>query len=150
MRNPAHVPELQHDAPAGNMNCLGNAFPILDLLFAVYSRCGDVALAFGCDLCCFGNDESRAGALRIIKRMELGGYIAGAARLRVRGAITIRLGSVNGPTWNGSKRSVIVLLSGTSIRELRKKRRRSPPAANSFTRERLIRVPCSRLARVAA
>src|SRR5262245_44685358 len=75
MRNAPHVPELEHNASTDQMHRLRYAFPILDLLLAMNTRRGDVALTFRCYLGCLRNDETGAGPLRIIQGMKLGRHI---------------------------------------------------------------------------
>ena len=72
--------------------CAGRCWQVrsLDLLGAVDPWRRNVALALLRDLRGFGNDQPRAGALRILKGIEGVGTLPLAARLRVRGAITTR------------------------------------------------------------
>ena len=78
MGDAADVPKLKHDMATGDVNRLGHAFPALDLLSAVNSRGRDVALTFRRDLRRFRNDEAGAGALCIVKGVQLRWYIAGS------------------------------------------------------------------------
>src|SRR5262245_18986262 len=72
MRNAAHVPELEDNASTDHMHGLRHAFPIFDLLLAVDAWRGDVALTFRRYLGCLRDDETGAGALRVIQGMKLG------------------------------------------------------------------------------
>ena len=87
-----HVDRLRHQAPTA------------DLLGAVDPWRRNLALALLRDLRGFGNDQPRAGALRIVKGIE-GATLPLAARQRVRGAITTRFLRCRGPTSTGVKRS---------------------------------------------
>ena len=72
------MPKLQHDGGAGDMHCLGDAFPTFDLFGAVNSRRRNIALALRCDLRRFGNDEARARTLSVIKGVQLRRHVAGS------------------------------------------------------------------------
>ena len=74
----ADMPKLKHDMATGDVNRLGHAFPALDLLSAVNSGGGDVALALWCDLGRFRDDKAGAGALRIVEGVQLRWHIAGS------------------------------------------------------------------------
>ena len=70
VRDAADMPKLQHDGAPGDVYRLGHAFPAFDLLGAVNTGRGDIALPLWRDLRCFRNDQSRAGALGIIESVE--------------------------------------------------------------------------------
>src|SRR5262249_23782019 len=111
------MPELQHHAAATGMDCTGHAFPACDLLGAVDTRRADIALALGRDLGCFRDDESGAGPLGVIQRAQRGGHVAGARTASSKGAMTIRFGSVRGPTSMGVKRSLVVSAGRSCMRQ---------------------------------
>jgi hypothetical protein len=63
---------------AGYMNRFGHAFPALNLLPAVNSGGRDVALTLWRDLGRFRDDEAGAGALCVVKGVQLRWHIAGS------------------------------------------------------------------------
>jgi hypothetical protein len=104
----ADVPELQIDAPALVVRRLGGEAPAGDLLGRPDAWRADVALALGADVGGFRDDEAGGGALSVVGRLQLAGTPASSARERVSGAMTMRFERVVGPSWTGSKRSVVM------------------------------------------
>src|SRR5262249_27537329 len=103
MRDTPDVPQLQHDVAAGHVHRFRHAFPTLDLLLAMNSGRRDVTLTLWHDLCRFRNNQTGAGALGIIKSIQLGRHIAGsgtATRERRHGD-TIR--KPQRPNFDGAK-----------------------------------------------
>lgn len=76
VRDPADVPELGEDAPAGGVHRVGDLAPAGDLLGAVDARCPGVALALPADLGAFGNNQAGAGALAVVLGHQRGGDFA--------------------------------------------------------------------------
>ena len=102
MRDAADVPQLHENAPARLVHRARRLAPALDLGLAVEAGRPDVALPLLADLRGLGDDQPGAGALTVIGGGEVvGGVGPGVARLRVNGAITIRLGKSRSPSRKG-------------------------------------------------
>jgi hypothetical protein len=71
MDQPAHVPQLRDDAPAGPVDRLRDALPPFDLRIVPEARRVRPAKTLAGDSGRFGNDEAGAGALRIIAGHQL-------------------------------------------------------------------------------
>src|ERR1700751_920237 len=85
MRDAAHMPELEQDLSAGLVHGVSYSSPRLHLLGGVDARRADVTDTLRTDLGGLGHDQSGACALRVIRRGEWVGYVAGkrpAARHR--------------------------------------------------------------------
>ena len=76
VRDAPDMPELEHDAAAGDMDRAGHALPAFDLLGAVDARRRDIALALRRHLRRFRDDQPCARALRVIERVERGRHVA--------------------------------------------------------------------------
>ncbi len=101
------MPQLQEDAAAVGMHRIRHGLPAGGLLVAVDAGGGDVALAFGRDLGCLGNDQAGAGALGVVRGVQRMRHVAvtGAAA-RQRLPVTMRLFKVVEPSCSGLKRVV--------------------------------------------
>ena len=95
MDEPAHVPELGDDPPAGSWTASITGFQPLDLLFVPQAGRIGPAEAFAADPGRFGDDQAGAGALGVIVGHERRSATASRpARARVSGAITIAVGQL--------------------------------------------------------
>ena len=80
------------------MHGVGDALPAGDLRGAMDTRRARIANALRRYLGRFGDDKAGTGALRVIGGVACGpGALPAPARLRVIGAITMRLGTFKGP-----------------------------------------------------
>ena len=75
MDEPAHMPQLAEDPSARFVHRLRDRFPGLDLLAAPDARRVRPSQPLPADAGCFGEDESRAGALRVIGPHQLGRHM---------------------------------------------------------------------------
>jgi hypothetical protein len=105
VRDAPYMPELEHHVSSGHVDRLRHQAPTADLLGAVHPWRRNVALALLRDLRGFGNDQPRAGALRIVKGIEGGWDVALGSAAASQGAITTRFLRCRGPTSTGVKRS---------------------------------------------
>ena len=141
MRDAPDMPELEHHAAAGDMDRAGHALPAFDLLGAVDAGRRDIALAFRSDLRRFRDDEACACALGVIERVERVRHVAGPARLRVKGAMTMRLGTER-PDLDG-REEVGAVLAGRSCMGVPERRGGRGFAAILPEAKRLC--PCGRI-----
>ena len=74
MDEPAHMPELRDDLPAGVMHGVGHLRPAPDLLFVPQTGRVRPAETFAADPGRFGNDEAGARALGVISGHKLVGH----------------------------------------------------------------------------
>ena len=71
MADPAHVPQLDHDAPTFGMHRIGHFAPCGDLAFGMDAGGLEVPFALGADLGGFGDDDACARALAVILDMHV-------------------------------------------------------------------------------
>jgi hypothetical protein len=68
------MPYLQHDSPAGVVYCVGDVEPAGGLLLRPDARGVRVSDALRADDGRFADDQSSAGSLRVVLRIEFGGH----------------------------------------------------------------------------
>lgn len=78
VRDPPYVPQLHHELAALGVHGIGDPAPAPDLLAVVNARRIEVALAGLRNLRGLRNDQSGAGALFVVGRHQVGGYLTRA------------------------------------------------------------------------
>ena len=74
MHLPAHMPHLHHDPPARGVDRIGDELPVRDLFVSPQPRRERPAEAFAADARRLGDDQTRAGPLRVIVGHQGGRY----------------------------------------------------------------------------
>jgi hypothetical protein len=97
VRDPSGVHDLGEDDAALGVHGVGDGPPALDLLVRVQARRARVALAHRRGLGALGDDETGPGPLGVVRRHGGVGTPSAVARLRVIGAMTMRLASWSRP-----------------------------------------------------
>jgi hypothetical protein len=100
------MPELGDDAAALGMHGIGDFFPGPQLLFAIKTGHIGIALSLVADGRAFADQQTGRGALDVVGLHQRRGYRVGA-RLRVSGAMAMRLGRRRLPASIGSNNEVM-------------------------------------------